>query len=129
MGRITMLVATLVVGVLISAAAALAITEVGGPGNDTITGTNAADRLYGRAGDDTIFGLAGNGPRLIGGSGDDSVTGGPGDDRLLGNGFRGGGSRLLRTVPIPFRAVPVTTEWQAGMARIGSAGATETKSS
>src|ERR671920_1633356 len=91
MWRITMLVATLLVGVFLASGVALATTEFGGPSNDALIGTNAADRLYGRAGDDAILGLGGNDPRLVGGSGDDSASGGRGDDRILGPGVVSGG--------------------------------------
>ena len=89
--RLTMLtllalVATLVVGVFLASGVALAITEFGGSGNDALEGTNAADRLYGRAADYAIWGLAGHDDRLVGGSGEDSVSGGPGNDRILGPG-------------------------------------------
>lgn len=57
-------------------------TVLGTSGNDTITGTDAAnvsDDLYGRAGDDTISGLAGN-DGLHGEEGSDSLAGGDGND-------------------------------------------------
>ena len=50
MKRIAMLLATLLAAVLLASGAALALTEVGGPGHDTLTGTDGTDRLDGRAG-------------------------------------------------------------------------------
>lgn len=73
-------------------AAALAATIEGGPGNERLRGTSAADtingndgndRLAGRGGDDTLDG--GNGfDRLFGLRGDDTLRGGPQRDRLHG---------------------------------------------
>jgi plastocyanin len=66
--------------------------SVGGPGDDTLTGTNGADNLSGMGGDDRIFGLRGN-DNLLGGSGKDVVVGGNEDIRPLGgNKNVGGGS-------------------------------------
>ena len=94
MRRIATLFATLLAAVLLASGAALALTEVGGPGNDALRGTDGADRLDGRAGNDTISGLGGDDPRLVGGFGDDTVSGGRGDDYLLGSGIAGtGGGR------------------------------------
>ena len=58
----------------------------------TVTGTNAADTLFGGAGDDSIVGLGGNdqlqglggSDTIIGGAGDDRIDGGEGDDRIDG---------------------------------------------
>ena len=92
MTSMTMLVTTLLVGVLLASGVALAVTRVGGPGDNSLMGTNGADRLSGRAGDDRISGLGGDDPRLVGGFGDDTISGGRGDDRILGHGLvRGGG--------------------------------------
>jgi Ca2+-binding RTX toxin-like protein len=55
----------------------------GGPGNDVILGSSAADDLDGERGDDTIDGGAGN-DVLEGGFGDDTITGGPGRDSISG---------------------------------------------
>ncbi|HTU09635.1 MAG TPA: hypothetical protein VMG08_01955, partial [Allosphingosinicella sp.] len=49
------------------------------PGPDVLTGTMAADRIDGLAGDDVILGLGGN-DVLIGGLGADRTEGGSGDD-------------------------------------------------
>lgn len=54
---------------------ALPTVASGGPGDDTLGGFDAADRLAGGAGDDV----------LIGAGGADSLRGGPGDDSLFGD--------------------------------------------
>ena len=73
----------------------------GGLGNDTITGTARANRLYGSAGDDTVSGGDGN-DTVEGGTGVDVLDGGGGIDTLafthaaggavvnLSNGFANG---------------------------------------
>ncbi len=71
----------------------------GGPGNDSIQGGAAADRLAGGDGEDVIHGhrgpdilQGGSGRDLLHGDrGDDSLAGGPGNDRLYG------GSRSVQT--------------------------------
>jgi Ca2+-binding RTX toxin-like protein len=60
--------------------------------NDTLYGSNAADRLQGGAGNDTLIGQGGNdslegnagNDTLIGGEGNDTLMGGAGADRLIG---------------------------------------------
>ena len=56
---------------------------IGGAGNDTLIGDDAANVLDGGLGNDTIDGGAGN-DVLIGGAGNDVLTGGDGDDLLKG---------------------------------------------
>jgi hypothetical protein len=51
---------------------------------DSITGTNAFNRLRGDSGDDTIAGLGGD-DRLEGGDGSDSLDGGSGHDLMFGD--------------------------------------------
>lgn len=63
-------------------------TVVGGPGADTLSGSNRDERLYGGGGDDRLFGRGGN-DYLVGGGGVDALDGGSGRDRLDGN-DRGG---------------------------------------
>lgn len=59
-------------------------TIMGTPGNDILTGTNAADVIMGSWGNDTITGL--NGDDIVcGGLGNDTVRGGNGNDRLYGD--------------------------------------------
>ena len=55
----------------------------GGPRNDVIVGSNAADRLFGRGGSDTVRGRGGN-DTLDGEWGADRVAGGLGHDRIEG---------------------------------------------
>ena len=55
-----------------------------GGGDDSITGSNFNDRLYGENGNDTLNGGAGT-DWLYGGAGNDTVNGGTGDDFLEGN--------------------------------------------
>ena len=64
----------------------------GGPttGDDTLTGTNAADTISLLAGNDSYSGLGGN-DSVLGNSGDDTLQGGLGDDTLLG----GSGSDVM----------------------------------
>jgi len=63
----------------------------GGPGNDTLKGTGARDRIDGGLGDDVIYGFAGDdqlwgdgGPGLGDSGNNDVVYGGQGDDDILG---------------------------------------------
>jgi Ca2+-binding RTX toxin-like protein len=58
-------------------------TQIGGNGNDTLTGTAGNDSLNGRRGNDSLIGNAGN-DTLIGGNGTDTLTGGLGTDTLTG---------------------------------------------
>ena len=53
-------------------------------GNDTFSGSNAADRLLGYGGNDTLSGNAGN-DYLYGNNGNDVVNGGIGSDGLYGD--------------------------------------------
>ncbi|MBD1828730.1 esterase-like activity of phytase family protein [Microcoleus sp. FACHB-61] len=55
----------------------------GTSGNDTLSGTIAADLIYGLGGDDAISGQQGNN-RLFGSSGNDFLLGGAGNDALYG---------------------------------------------
>ncbi|RJF94507.1 DUF4394 domain-containing protein [Oleomonas cavernae] len=52
-------------------------------GNDTLTGSDAIDILFGGLGNDTLTGLGGN-DRLLGQDGNDTLAGGLGDDRIDG---------------------------------------------
>ena len=56
---------------------------VAGSGNDAVLGNDAANRLEGRAGNDTLTG-GGGGDVLEGGDGNDRLDGGAGADRLNG---------------------------------------------
>jgi len=55
----------------------------GTAGDDTLTGGDLRDKLWGYAGSDTLSGNAGN-DQLRGGAGDDALDGGAGADRLWG---------------------------------------------
>jgi hypothetical protein len=57
--------------------------QEGTAGNDTLSGSIVADRLYGHAGNDTLSGGGGN-DLLRGGSGDDTLNGDAGNDLLIG---------------------------------------------
>jgi Ca2+-binding RTX toxin-like protein len=77
-------------------AALIQTTVDGGPGNDTLLGSNGADTLFGGDGDDFIDGQQGNDTGFLGagndtfqwdpGDGSDIVEGQAGTDRLLFNG-------------------------------------------
>jgi len=59
-------------------------TQMGGNGNDTLTGTAGNDLLNGRNGNDSLIGNAGN-DTLIGGNGTDFLVGSAGNDLLNGD--------------------------------------------
>jgi Ca2+-binding RTX toxin-like protein len=56
---------------------------MGGSGNDTLVGDNAANVFTGNAGNDTLTGEGGS-DVLLGGDGDDTLAGGAGNDQLDG---------------------------------------------
>ena len=64
---------------LASGAVALAITRIGGEGNDALVGTSGPDSLYGRGGNDRLNGAGGN-DDLDGGGGADDIRGGAGSN-------------------------------------------------
>lgn len=104
----------------------------GGPGDDTITGTNGRDDLYGGKGDDTIDGANGGdvlrgalgNDRLHGGRGPDQIDGGDGDNTFYGNQakdrvFDRGNATFLRdnANPLnPVSSVDDLRDWVAGHA-------------
>ena len=55
---------------------------IGGPFDDVVTGSAAANRLEGRAGRDVLRGLGGD-DALEGDAGNDALDGGPGVDRCV----------------------------------------------
>jgi len=59
------------------------VTAIGGSGNDTIFGSNAADSLTGGIGNDSIFGGEGN-DTIFGGADDDTLNSAEGDDQITG---------------------------------------------
>src|SRR5215213_3996101 len=92
---LTVIAATLV----LASGMALAVTKIGGPGPDTLRGTNGADNFLGNGGNDVLFALGGNNNNLLGGEGKDwvlggderrpfggdkNLAGGPGNDGLYG---------------------------------------------
>ena len=60
-------------------------TVLGGPGRDTLFGSELADLMDGDAGRDLMFGNSGN-DTLLGGGGNDTMFGGNGNDTLDGQG-------------------------------------------
>ena len=68
------------------------VTIAGGPGNDTVHGSNGDDLIIGGPGDDTIFGYQGfnalageeGNDTIRGGSDQDLIAGGNGDDLIYG---------------------------------------------
>ncbi len=92
MRRAMLLLVVTAATLVVASGVAFAVTKIGGPGDNTLYGTNNPDKLDGRAGDDTIYGLGGSdssrglGVRgyLVGGEGDDTIYGGTGDDDILG---------------------------------------------
>ena len=70
-----LLLAAVALAMLLAGGAALALEKNGGPGDDTLVGTNRADHLDGKGGDDSIEGLGGADRLLIGGFGDDTIVG------------------------------------------------------
>ena len=98
MRRTMLLMATMELTLLVASGVALAVTKIGGPGPNTLRGTNGADNLLGRGGNDALFGLGGSDNLLgeegndwvLGGNegnpqgGDKNLLGGPGNDGVLG---------------------------------------------
>jgi Ca2+-binding RTX toxin-like protein len=72
---------------IVPAGSALAATITGGPGNERLRGTSAADVIDANAGNDRIWGRGG-GDQLTGGPGYDRLFGGAGNDALRGGDAR-----------------------------------------
>ncbi len=90
--RRTMLLLTAMAAVLVMASGvALAVARSGGPGDDTLRGTNGTDALAGNGGDDVLLGIRGT----------DALSGGDGRDAVLGGTERGprAGDRALSGGP------------------------------
>ena len=93
MRRAILLLTVTAATLLVAGGVALAVTKVGGPGDDVLYGTDNTDRIDGQAGDDVIYGLGGNDrspgfrgrPYLVGDDGDDTIYGGTGQDEVSGN--------------------------------------------
>jgi Ca2+-binding RTX toxin-like protein len=99
MRRTILLLAVMAATLVMASGVALAVARSGGPGDDTLRGTNGTDALEGNGGDDDLLGLKGT-DALSGGSGRDAVLGGNefgprAGDRALSGGpgrdFVGGG--------------------------------------
>ena len=75
MRRTIVLLSTMALTLVVASGVALAVTKIGGPGPDTLRGTNGADNLLGNSGNDTLYGLRGK-DNLLGGPGKDVVSGG-----------------------------------------------------
>src|SRR5919107_2680053 len=87
MRRTILLLATMAVTLLVPSGVALAVNKIGGPGPDTLRGTNGADTLVGVGGNDELYALGGR-DKLLGGPGKDVVLGGSenrsfGGDKIL----------------------------------------------
>ena len=91
MRRTALLIASIAFVVLLASGVALAVTKVGGPGDDTLRGTDERDRLEGRGGDNTLHGKDET-DFLDGGSGNDVLYGMGGNDGyyIWGDGIVGG---------------------------------------
>src|SRR5215208_4449000 len=83
MRRTILLLATMALTLLVASGVALAVTKIGGPGPDTLKGTNGDDNLIGKGGNDELYALGGD-DNLVGGPGNDLVGSGFGSDRILG---------------------------------------------
>jgi Ca2+-binding RTX toxin-like protein len=90
MRRTIVLLATMALTVLVASGVALAVAKIGGPGPDTLRGTNGADNLLGKGGNDKLYALRGR-DNLLGGSGKDLVLGGTARRPLGGDKNLGGG--------------------------------------
>jgi hypothetical protein len=75
MRRTILLVATMALTLLVASGMALAVTKIGGPGPNTLRGTNGADSLLGNGGNDVLYPLGGR-DTLLGGEGKDWLLGG-----------------------------------------------------
>ena len=84
MRRTILVLAAMAAALLLASGVALAVTKVGGPGDDVLTGTVRSDELYGRGGDDTLAGRKAS-DALYGDAGADILYGDDGDDGLYGD--------------------------------------------
>jgi Ca2+-binding RTX toxin-like protein len=90
----------MVTTLVVASGAALAVTRVGGPGNDVVLGTEGPDDLAGGGGSDSIIGFGGKDvltggllparrgefpPPEVGPNSDDSLIGGSDNDLMDGN--------------------------------------------
>src|SRR5215210_408899 len=70
MRRTIVLLATMALTLLVASRVALAVTKIGGPGPDTLRGTNGDDNLLGKGGNDKLYALRGRDNLLCGSSKD-----------------------------------------------------------
>ncbi len=84
-------------------AATIAVTLIGGAGNDTLIGGTANDLLQGGDGNDALSGGTGN-DRLEGQNNNDMLTGGAGNDVLLGG---DGSDRIIESGNLNFTLTDV----------------------
>ena len=70
MRRTIVLLATMALTLLVASGVALAVTKIGGPGPDTLRGTNGDDNLLGKGGNDKLYALRGRDNLLCGSSKD-----------------------------------------------------------
>jgi hypothetical protein len=75
MRRVILLLTVMAATLVLASGVALAVTKIGGPGPNTLRGTNGADHLLGNGGNDVLFALGGT-DNLLGGEGKDWVLGG-----------------------------------------------------
>lgn len=86
-------------------------------GDDTWIGSEEAERIFGRSGNDILSGAGGN-DRIIGGTGQDTLTGGSGVDI-----FRFGNGALAGTVTAAGYQCDTVTDFEAGTDKIYLRGA------
>ena len=91
MRRVAFLLVVMPLALVLASGVALAVARSGGPGNDTLRGTNGTDALEGNGGNDDLLGLGGT----------DALSGGKGRDALLGGNERApqGGDKALKGGP------------------------------
>ena len=105
-------------------------TQMGGRGDDTLTGTEGNDSLNGRRGNDSLIGnarndtlIGGNGADfLVGSAGDDLLDGGNGTDTLrggLGNDILTGGNRQDIFVFADGEGIDTINDFELGTDKIG----------
>ncbi len=58
MRRLILLLTVMAAALVLASGVALAVTKIGGPGPNTLRGTNGPDNLLGRGGNDVLFGAA-----------------------------------------------------------------------
>ncbi len=69
MRRVMLVLGAMAVTLVFASGVAWAINKVGTNGPDTIKGTNKADNLIGKSGNDVLFGGLGGSDNLLGGPG------------------------------------------------------------